>query len=353
MADFVPAPRVFPGLDMAAAETLLASGRRIVVTGAGGWLGLATLELLEAALGGAFAGRVLAFGSGRRTLTLRSGRKVTQLPLRALTTIASQPTWLLHYAFLTRERAEAMSAQDYRAACRKITGMVLGSLDAIGCEAVFVASSGAAGLAVADAEGESPLGLYGAMKREEEERFVDWVYGRGPQPEREAPQRRRAAIARIFSLSGPYINKHDRYALAGLIGDALAGRPVVVRSPRLVVRSYVAIRELLSLAIALLGDTRGAAVTVFESGGEPCELETVARTVASGWPGVTYLRAPVTDPAVDRYHGDVAAYTHLLEHYGVAVVPLAEQVAETADWLARHGSAATPGGNVAFSGHGR
>ena len=78
-------------------------------------------------------------------------------------------------------------------------------------------------------------------------------------------------IARLFNLSGPYINKHQAYALAQFILDAQAGRPVEVRAPKPVYRSFVSIRELMSLAFALLGQSTSG-VTRFDSGGEVLEL---------------------------------------------------------------------------------
>ena len=51
------------GLTPHVAQALAANKARIVITGAGGWLGMATLELLAAALGDNVAHRVRCFGS--------------------------------------------------------------------------------------------------------------------------------------------------------------------------------------------------------------------------------------------------------------------------------------------------
>jgi nucleoside-diphosphate-sugar epimerase len=89
----------------------------------------------------------------------------------------------------------------------------------------------------------------------------------------------RAAIARIFNLSGPYINKPDRYALASFIVDALAERPIEIRAPRRVVRGYVAVEDLVALAFSILLDG-GRGALLFETGGEPVDLEAVAHLVS-------------------------------------------------------------------------
>jgi nucleoside-diphosphate-sugar epimerase len=235
------------GLQAAIAEHLVADGRRIVITGAGGWLGLATLELLHAALGDALPKRVAAFGSDTRALRLRDGTQVLQRPLADMAWLPTKPTLVLHLAFLTKDRAESMDEDAYRAANHAIGDTVLNALDSIGTEAVFLASSGAAALTDAPAPA---MHLYGAMKREDEERFAHWA---------QTPNRR-AVIARIHNISGPHMNKHGAYALASFMLDALAGRPIAVRAPRPVIRSYVAIRELMGLVFAMLLDAprRGA-----------------------------------------------------------------------------------------------
>jgi len=295
--------------------------RPIVITGASGWLGLATLDLLERALGAAFGERVHCFGSAARDLDLGGGRLVRQHALADLASLDRPGAWVLHFAFLTKDRAEAMDDAAYRAANQRISDTVVAALDAIDAAAVFVASSGAAYKAE-DPAAAPAMRLYGAMKRDDEDRFADWATARG----------KRAVIGRIFNITGPFINKHQAYAMASFILDALAARPIEVRAPREVVRGYVAIRELVSLIFALLGDAPSGVVR-FDTGGEALELGAVARVVADALQGPGVDRAAITDPAADRYAGDGDAYAALLARHGIAPVPLDRQVIETADYL--------------------
>jgi UDP-glucuronate decarboxylase len=306
------------GLAPAALRALAATDARIVVTGAGGWLGLATLELLHDALGDAFDTRVVAFGSSARTLHLRDGT-VTQRPLAQLAALPPAPTWVLHYAFLTKDRAAVMDDDAYVAGCVAIRETVLAALDPIGAEAVFVASSGAAERAD-DAAASREMRLYGRLKRDDEEAFAGWAKTTG----------KCAVIARIFNLTGPYINKHAAYAVASFILDTLSGRTIAVRAPREVIRGYVPIRELVSLALVLLAE--GDGVSRFATGGEPLDLGEVAHAVADALGG-TVDRAAITDANADRYVGDADGYAALLSHYGIAPVALNRQIAETADYL--------------------
>jgi nucleoside-diphosphate-sugar epimerase len=164
--------------------------------------------------------------------------------------------------------------------------------------------------------------LYGTMKRDDEERFAAWAAARG----------KRAVIGRIFNITGPFINKHQAYAMASFILDAHDARPIEVRAPREVIRSYVAIRELVSLIFALLGDGP-AGVIRFDTGGEALELAAVAQTVADVLHGPGVTRAAVTETVPDRYAGNGPAYAALLSQHGIAPVPLGDQVRETARYL--------------------
>jgi len=309
------------GLAPHSAEAIRSSTSRIVITGAGGWLGLATLEALAAALGLGFEARVRCFGSSRRNLPLLSGATIEQRPLAEIARLDPTPTIVLHFAFLTMDRAEAMDEAAYRAANRASNQTLLDALGSIGAEAIFVASSGAAYRAD-DPHASPAMRLYGALKCEQEDLFAAWA----------EQTRKRAVIARIFNISGPHINKHDSYALASFILDALAGKPIRIRSSHLVIRSYVAVRELMSLVFGLLLQGQ-ASITRFDTGGEPLEMQEIARIVADQFGDVPIDRPPLDGTIVDRYAGDDRDYRALLADHHIDPVPFARQVIETIEFL--------------------
>ncbi len=313
-----------PVLTGVGARRLLSSDERIVVVGAGGWLGLATLELLHGLLGERFDDRVVCFGSSARWLALRGGVGIAQSPLADLTRLAPAPSLVLHLAYLTQERAKAMSPEAYAGANRAISGQVLAALDPLGARGVFLPSSGAVH-AVDDEAAAASVRLYGRLKLEDEARFAAWSDARG----------RPAAIARVFNLSGPYINKESSYALACFIVDALAGRPIQIRATRPVVRSYVAISELMSVVFGALTEG-GAGPVLFDTAGEhEGEMADIARVVAGALGhGAGVTRPPMGAQAPDRYVGDGAAYRRLRDEFGVSPVSFRTQVLETAAFLA-------------------
>ncbi len=316
--------RPHPRLTGAGAARLAERDERIVVVGAGGWVGLASLELLHALLGETFARRVVCFGSAARSLSLRGGVTIEQQPLGALRGLAERPSLVLHLAFLTQEKAKTMVEDDYVAANRAISATIVESLDAIGATGLFLASSGAVH-AVDDPRAERSKRLYGSLKLEDEERFSEWAAGRGAG----------LAIARVFNLSGPYINKQSSYALAAFIADALAGRPIRIAARRPVYRSYVAIAELIDVVLGILTGAVEAA-TSFDTAGEAVyEMGEIARIidkVLGRELGVA--RPPMQDGEVDRYVGDGAVLARLRRHIGATSIGFADQVRDTAAWMA-------------------
>jgi len=303
---------------------LLKDTRRIVVVGAGGWIGRGLLRGLHSALGvDAFSERVSAFGSSSRMVDLGDAITIAQRPLDELVCLHPQSTALFHLAFLTKDKVAVIDHDEYREINRGLSSTVLEALNAIGADRLFVASSGAAAFAD-DPSASEDLRIYGALKREDEDRFVAWA---------EADTGRRAVVTRIYNLTGPFINKHETYALASFIIDALAGRPISVRAPMRVVRSYVAIRELVSLVLFQLLGSGGVPVYRYDSGGEVLELREVAAEVARVLGG-TVVRAPITESVHNDYIGDAETYASLLEAAGIASAPLGQQILDTATTIA-------------------
>jgi len=300
-------------------------GERFVIVGAGGWLGSAALELLSESLGPAFEERVVAIGSSERLLQLRGGRTAPQLAIENLASLPERPTVVLHMAFLTKDRASTMARDEYVAANRRISSIVQQSLDPIGARAIFLPSSGAA-YSVDDTAASEATRLYGQLKLDDEASFGGWAARRGG----------RAVIARVFNLSGPYINKLQSYALASFILDALNARPIQIRADRPVFRSYVAIRELMSVVLGLLLDDADSQIISFDTAGdrayEMAEIASVVR-VALGQPQLPVCRPTLGDESADVYVGDAALYSTLRRRLGVESVDFPTQVQETAAYL--------------------
>ncbi len=311
------------GLPPALAARLRDGHWRVLVTGASGWVGRAALELLAHSLGPDWRARVEAFGSSARRLTLRDGIEIQQRPLSDLGTLPAQPSLLLHFAYLTREKVAGMTPEAYVDANRAITRLVLEAGASIGVERALVTSSGAVHAALKAPASSDPALLYGRLKLEDEAAFAAFA--------RDFPGRR-ALVVRLFNLSGPYINKP--YALSSFIEQARAG-VIRVQAPSAVTRSYTSVANLLAVGLGHLASDQAEPFLCVETAGD-CEVEMMAlaeavRAVVD--PSASVDRAALDGTPADRYVGQAQAYRALMQRYGIAEDPLPRQISETADYL--------------------
>jgi nucleoside-diphosphate-sugar epimerase len=296
----------------------------VVVTGATGWLGMATLERLEKQLGDQFERRVFAFASRRKVVRLRSGRTIACAPLAALSELATGPYLFLHYAFITKDRLAGLALPEFVRLNEEIFAIVSNTARRVAATGFFVPSSGAVYRDGRSLEQDLDRNPYGAMKLRDEERFTRLA----------EELQRPLVIARIFNLAGPYINKLRSYALGSILDDILHDRPVELRAAHRVVRSYVHVDDLISLALTSLGAEHSA---LFDTFGdveiEIGELATLALDVL-GKTGGSVRRPTILGGDEDRYVGDQRAIAALAAKYGIEFRSLRQQIQDTADFLA-------------------
>jgi nucleoside-diphosphate-sugar epimerase len=285
----------------------------IIITGAGGWLGQAALEMAASAVP---VTQIHAFGSAARTQQLRNGASITVQPLAALPNLLVQDAIIFHFAFLTREHAGAMPLAAYCEANRTISALVEAFLRGQGARALFVPSSGAAATA------DPVHNPYGALKLEDEWRFA--ALGQ----EQSTP----VVNMRVFNLAGPFINKLDSYALACILRDLLAERPVVLHAARPIWRGYAHVADVLNIALGLM--LREESPPVFDSWGEPIELSALAERAAKllGKP-LSIERPEWQNGAADKYLGNAVDWLTHAQALGLEPASLDRQILETADYL--------------------
>jgi nucleoside-diphosphate-sugar epimerase len=308
------------------AARLRESGYRVLVTGASGWLGQAAVEMVAQALGPAWPARVLCFGSSARTLPLRGGRVAAQRPLAEMAALPTRPSVLLHFAYLTREKVADRSPADYVATNRAISQQAAEAAARVGVDRVFLSSSGAVYAALAAPASDDPALLYGRLKLEDEAlfaRFADQAAGR------------RLLTARLFNLSGPYINKLGSYALASFIEQARRGGRIEIRAAHPVIRSYTSAENLLGVAFGALLAEGGEPAQCFDTAGEiEVEVQELADVVrAAVNPAASVQRAAYSPAGADRYVGDGRLYHELAARHGVTAHGLRQQVDDTARYL--------------------
>jgi len=308
------------------AAAVRASGLDVVVTGGSGWLGRATLEMLESCFGTEAPARIHAFASSSRSLTLRSGTSIEVSPLEDLPRLRIGPHLVAHYAFATRELVARMDTRTYVALNQRITELIEDHLRRQRPAGMVTISSGAVYLG-----DDLEANPYGVLKARDEIRFqgiAEQLGDSGPIP--------RLVIPRLFNLAGPFLNKTDHYLLGSIIEDIARGGPIRIHADRQVVRSYMHVVDLVDLAFAVMVDDGPVPAAAFDTAGErDVEAGELAGLAASvlGRTGMPIERPPLGGGRPDRYVGDPRVLEALRESYGIGRRDLAVQIADTARYL--------------------
>ena len=297
----------------------------LLLTGASGWFGRTALHVFEQEYGGeALRREVIAFASGACWVDFGSPHgPIRALPLEELSSFRS-PAGLLHLAFLTRDRVEPLGWQRYAALNRAITGKVVELLKDWPTMPVVSCSSGAA----LSAEGRDPESLiqsnpYAVLKLQEELSLAALA------------EKRLAVVFRVFAASGRFMTRADQFALGDFLLQGLANRPIVVKNPALVMRSYIHTGTLMRAAWRLI---QGRPDPALETPGfhrlDACthtvRLSDLARFIARRF-GVPFEMPPAAaDPSQqDLYIGDALPMTALLHALQVPLCDLNEQISDT------------------------
>jgi nucleoside-diphosphate-sugar epimerase len=299
------------------AEGLRRQAVPIIVTGGGGWLGRAALDMLATVFGDRLDRRVAVFGSGDKTLDLRPGLAIRSRPLADLDRVELKAPLILHFAYLTRGYADLMPRPEYIAANRAITAQVVAYAERMGASGIFLPSSGAVYRRDRSIESDLERNPYGVLKREDEMRIAAL-----PCP---------SVIFRIFNLAGPFMNHADHYALGSILGRIERGEPILIKAAHPVIRGFTHVGDVLNLALALLLDGQGT--DPIDTLGRPAiEIGALARLAAEamGRPDLPILR-PEVDPAIpDSYLGDGTRFEALAHAEGLTLRDLPTQIRDTA-----------------------
>jgi nucleoside-diphosphate-sugar epimerase len=306
-------------------QRLRESDIKITVTGASGWLGSVALEMLDQCLGDEIGKRVFAYGLGTRDLKLRSGRR---LPCFELATLAEQnpePSLLMHFAFLTRDRVAGMPLKEFIEKNESISAFVGEQAKRLRLEGVFVPSSGAVYRPDRTLDYDLEKNPYGVLKARDELRFSALA----------EKGKTKVAQCRVFNMAGPFINKLRNYALSSVLLDIANGGPIEFKAAKRVERSYFHVGNLIGLAfsLVLLGEPP---FEPFDTAGERIvELDDLAHaaSAALGKTGIEIRRPLLSAETPDRYVGDGKTLGKLLSLHGIAPLPLETQIRDTARFL--------------------
>ena len=294
---------------------------RVVITGAPGWVG----RVAASTFAGDGAELVLATRSSRSIMVGNAAYDVCRVQeLEALPRV--DQTLVIHAGFPTQDQVEVMGEQPYIDAITRLRVTMRHVVEQLGAVDMVYISSGAATSVQHGEPVAHRTAVYGQAKIDDEVAYAETIASTGG----------RLCIIRAFALSGPYMTKPETYALGSLILQAQRSGAIEVVADRPVRRSYMAMDDMLRIAIHAVGDLGPGDTVRFETAGEVVEVGDLARRVLSV---VGEDPAAITRPAIaadappNDYLGDPAVLRTLAAAAGIVPASLDDQIAATAKWL--------------------
>jgi nucleoside-diphosphate-sugar epimerase len=296
----------------------LEEGEKILITGASGWLGCETIELLAEVLGDQFPSKVVLAGSQSKLIKVNK----TDYSIISINTI-NQESFnfgiILHLAFLSQDKVQQFGAEKYTKVNEEITNSILQMTLISGAKYVFVASSGAAAAHILENQKHLEKKLYGELKLNAETRFL-------------ALTSAQVLIGRIWSISGNQIQEPIKYALGNFINQAIKnGTITLVGSPQST-RTYIDAKQMMTGYIIHLLTSKDK---LLNSGGAPTDLSGLAKQVLLKYNPTGLLVPPEhLNLLPDHYVSPDNKMNEILNQYSVKILTLDEQIVKTGHAIA-------------------
>ena len=280
----------------------LDSNDRILVLGAGGWLGQTALSLLAdypqtSVL--AYASRTRRISVDQRTWALGTWHEEQ---IRNFS-----PTVILDFSGLTPNLLSRLSQNSSKGVLDRLTKNFCWAMARPGVRLAITMSSGAASSPHPD--------LYGLSKRHHE---TSALAARNPESA--------LVILRAYSLSGRFVAEDAPYAFSQIVRGAISGT-VRISSTQPTWRRYVAADDALRVAVGLASQGHTG---VLETGGDLVELGDFAQRVIDTLnPSAKVVRAPLVEGR-SIYASDNKSWTRACEMLDFSPKSLPQQIQEVA-----------------------
>ena len=291
---------------------------RIVVTGATGWLGRETLDILEQTPGKSINSELILYAS-RQNEIKNSRFTKSVMPLEDLVDQnLVNVDGVIHLAFLTRDKSRIIKHEDYLVSNLAITSTVATFIRNVKPKWVATVSSGA----IFDQNQELELDLfnnpYGFTKHIEENLLKEVCTQVGAN----------LVIGRLWGAMGARMPLNPNYAVSDFVQAALTKSEILINSAHRVQRRYVNANNFMDLLlrIAISGRT-----CEFDSGGHVVELGELAQLIAKKLSNIQITRPDLSHENEDSYFSRSNEYEALCKEFGIEPSSLEQMVAMTID----------------------
>ena len=304
-------------------ENILAlPDRKMLVTGATGWVGRSFLHELQSIIpSDKFNSTVSAFASRSTSLTSTNYKHEDEIsiPIYPLSSIiehsCKQHILLFHSAFLTKDRISSYGLEAFIETNQRITEIVSSCVQASASSRVVCISSGAASNADKEQQSSNAMARdpYGYLKLSEEIKFSTISD---------------TQVFRIYALTGRFIRDPQMFAIGDFLLKALNKEPIQINSSFPVVRSYVSAAHVAKCALSWLKSLDKPQAPIGASS-HISTLTSLAALVSKLYCLPPLIANPLND-SPNSYCCSPIPFDQLSSRYGIKPLSLAEQVLDTA-----------------------
>lgn len=283
----------------------------IAISGASGWLGRETIEVLE----DIDSYKLTLFTSNGRELLYQKDKK----RLSGNFLISNPPLSLdgfIHLAFLTRDKVESVGSKEFITTNMSLISKACQFIEMSKPNWVVIVSSGAIlNRKSGDLESNIESNPYGFCKRVEEILVTQSARKVGAN----------VVIGRLWGASGKYMPRNHAYALSDFVISAHKEKKITIKSGGQVIRRYVDAGEFMEVLIKAA--ISGESLTI-NSGGPRVEIGELAGLVSKHFSQTTIERSPA-EMTIDDYYPRGTDFEQLASVLGISLSDLETQVSRT------------------------
>ena len=284
----------------------------IIITGASGWIGKATLEYFYKIFQDKIGEFVFAISSSQKNIILSNNFSIKTYDYSHNFEI-NKTYIIFHYAYMGKDKLSILSEENYNQDCQKINDSIDKIIQNYKIESLIFPSSGAI---------YNQNNLYAKNKINDELFFL----------ELSKKYNFNILIPRIFNIGGPFINKPQDYALNNIILQAKANKKIIINANNDVFRSYVHVNNLIDLFFKWLTDEDKETPLIFDiSYPNKIEIKGLARKIIN----VLKIDCEIISPnynsqnPIDDYVGDSAKMMSLCKRYQIDLADLDQIILDT------------------------
>ena len=268
-----------------------------VVTGASGFVGRNAVYSLPIIDLKKYSDKYLFCGTSNRRISLENSK--VEYYVNDMSTLNScnpmDCTGLLHMAFLNRSYIKRLGLSEYFSVCANLSNNVFQFAKRTPGSPIVIISSGCA----ASPHIPSHSKPYDYMKREEEILFS------------QLSKDHMVLIFRLYAAVGHFDDKPSRFALGQFIQSSLAHNLISIQSDSYVYRSYIYLKDLLSLCWNILSRPLSNGLYIIDACAENFELQEIAECVSGALNAIPIIRPNLAPSPVNSYTGNSLEFKSL------------------------------------------